>query len=63
MFLKITKTNGEVRKCVLRKHLKYGRGKPIPYEEALKMVQQNPKAQLIYSINLGGFEFCTWEVP
>ncbi|MCX7914371.1 MAG: hypothetical protein N2511_07285 [Thermodesulfovibrionales bacterium] len=61
--MKIAKSNGEVKKCELRKDLRYGRGRKIPYEEAVKIVQRSPRARLLVSVNMNGFEFCTWEVP
>ena len=60
MFLKVTKIDGEVKRCELRKHLRYGRGKPIPYEKAMELTKG---LKPITMVRIGDFEFYTWEVP
>lgn len=60
MFLKLTKRNGEVTRCELRKHLRYGRGKKITPEKADELVKSGKL--LSYAV-IGGFETYTWEVP
>ena len=59
MFLKLTKTDGEVTRCELRKHLRYGRGRTILYEEALRLTKN---LKPILAVRIGGFETYTWEM-
>lgn len=60
MFLKLTKRNGEVTRCELRKHLRYGKGKPIPYEKAMELARG---LKPILAVRIANFETYTWEVP
>jgi len=56
VFLKLTKIDGEVKRCELRKHLRYGRGKPIPYE---KVAELTKNLKPVLAVRISGFETYT----
>jgi hypothetical protein len=59
VFLKLTKTDNQVTRFELRKHLRYGQGRTILYEEALRLTKN---LKPILAVRIGGFETYTWEM-